>query len=100
MATTSVSARRPRSSRSVSRPERPASSIGPDFVPIRSVRPEWWSQEWLSELATFGQRPGQVLGSGQALLLELLLAGGLVRPEGDQLRVLRQRAADVLQPIA
>ena len=33
----------------------PASSIGPDWFFIRLVRPAWWSHEWLSELATFGQ---------------------------------------------
>ena len=45
----------PRSSRSAIRAERPASSIGPDWFFIRSVRPAWMSHEWLSELATLGQ---------------------------------------------
>src|SRR5437588_512351 len=54
-ATTSVSDNRPRSSRSATRADRPASSIGPDLFFIRPDRPTWTSHEWLSELATLGQ---------------------------------------------
>ncbi len=54
-ATTSVSFNSPRSSRSLTRAESPASSIGEFSFFIRSDRPTWTSHECRSELATLGQ---------------------------------------------